>query len=149
MKRSGPGREGLSLIELFRLFPDNEAAEAWFESRRWPGGINCPDCGSLRYSEVKDRSPMPYRCKDCRSHFSVHKGTVMQSSKLGYQTWGLAIYLIIISLKGVSSMKLHRDLKISQPTAWYLAQRIREGFADLIEKLGGPVALSPAFAQSG
>ena len=145
MKRSGPGRKGLSLIELFRLFPDDEAAAAWFESRRWPGGITCPDCGSLRYSEVKNRSPMPYRCKNCRGHFSVRKGTVMQSSKLGYQTWVLAIYLIITSPKGVSSMKLHRDLKISQPTAWHLSQRIREGFADVIEKLGGPVEVDETY----
>lgn len=137
--------QGLSLIELFRLFPDDEAAAAWFESRRWPGGITCPDCGSLRYSEVKNRSPMPYRCKDCRGHFSVRKGTVMQSSKLGYQTWVLAIYLIITSPKGVSSMKLHRDLKISQPTAWHLSQRIREGFADVIEKLGGPVEVDETY----
>ena len=69
----------------------------------------------------------------------------MQSSKLGYQTWVLAIYLIITSPKGVSSMKLHRDLKISQPTAWHLSQRIREGFADVIEKLGGPVEVDETY----
>ena len=132
-------------MELFRLFPDDEAAEKWFESRRWPTGIYCPDCGSRRYSEVKNRNPMPYRCKDCRGHFSVRKGTAMQSSKLGYQTWAFAIYLIATSLKGVSSMKLHRDLKIRQPSAWHLSQRIREGFAEAIELLGGPVEVDETY----
>ena len=42
-------REGISLIELLEMFPNNEAAEAWFESRRWPNGICCPLCGSVRY----------------------------------------------------------------------------------------------------
>ncbi len=88
---------------------------------------------------------MPYRCKDCRAYFSVRKGTTMQSSKLGYQTWALAIHLIATSVKGVSSLKLHRDLKISQPSAWYLAQRIREGFGEVIEKMGGPVEVDECF----
>lgn len=53
---------------------------------------------------------MPMRCRDCRKRFSARTGTVMQSSKLGYQVWVIAMYLMTTSLKGVSSMKLHRDL---------------------------------------
>ena len=36
---------------------------------------------------------------------------------------------LVTSLKGVSSMKLHRDLGITQKTAWHMQQRIREAFA--------------------
>ena len=68
---------------------------------------------------------MPYRCRDCRKFFSVRTGTVMADSKLGYQTWVLAIYLLTTGLKGTSSMKLHRDLGVTQKTAWHLAHRIR------------------------
>ena len=78
---------------------------------------------------------MPYRCKDCRHVFSVRKGTVMQYSKLGLQKWAIAIYMMTTGLKGTSSMKLHRELGIRQGTAWFLMQRIREGF---IEGLGKP-----------
>ena len=70
---------------------------------------------------------MPFRCKDCRKHFSVKVGTVMQDSKLGLQVWLLAVYLLNTGLKGTSSMKLHRDLGVTQKTAWHLAHRIREG----------------------
>ena len=45
-----PGRNhraGLSLAELFRRFPDNAAAEAWFVKSRWPNGIACHHCGSI------------------------------------------------------------------------------------------------------
>ena len=142
MKQSHPGRcerKGMSLVELFELFPDDATAEAWFELQRWGKQICCPRCGSVRYSKVKNRRPMPYRCKDCRKHFSVKIGTVMEASNLSYQKWALAIYLIATSLKGVSSMKLHRDLKIRQPSAWHLAQRIRKGFGSDIEAMTGPV----------
>ena len=72
---------------------------------------------------------MPYRCRDCRRFFSVRTGTVMQSSKLGYQTWAIAIYLLNTGIKGTSSLKLHRDLGITQKSAWHLAHRIRETWA--------------------
>ena len=70
-------RNGISLPEFFRRFPDHMAAEAWVESVRWPNDLACIHCGSLRVLRVKSRKPMPPRCKDCRSHFSVKYGTIM------------------------------------------------------------------------
>ena len=143
----GPGRadrEGLSIIELFRMFPDDQAAERWFEEQRWPVAISCPDCGSLRYGAVGHQS-MPYRCRDCRNYFSVRKGTVMQASKLGLQQWAIAIYMATTSLKGVSSMKLHRELGITQKAAWHLIQRIREVFAPSANRLAGTVEVDEVY----
>ncbi len=54
----------------------------------------------------------------------------MHSSKLGFQVWAIAIYLLTTSLKGLSSMKLHRELGITQKSAWHLAHRIRETWKD-------------------
>lgn len=143
----GPGRadrEGLSIIELFRMFPDDQAAERWFEKQRWPNAISCPDCGSLRYGVVGHRT-MPYRCRECRRYFSVRKGTVMQASKLGLQQWAIAIYMATTSLKGVSSMKLHRELGITQKAAWHLIQRIREVFAPSKQRLAGTVEVDEVY----
>lgn len=127
------------------MFPDDESAEKWFVQQRWPSGVCCPHCGSVRCSVIKNQKPMPYRCKDCRKHFSVKTGTAMQASNLGYQKWAVAIYLVATNLKGVSSMKLHRDLKIRQPSAWHLAQRIREGFIDGRFIMGGPVEIDETY----
>ena len=89
---------------------------------------------------------MPYRCRDCRKRFSVRTGTAMESSKLGFQTWAIAIYLATTSLKGVSSMKLHRDLGITQKSAWHLAHRIREAWADHgSHTLDGPVEVDETY----
>ena len=130
---SGPGkgyREGLSLVELLNKFPDDDAAREWFESILWPDGPHCPRCGSVNVQCGIKHPTMTHRCRDCpgRPMFSLKKGTVMQGSPLGYQKWAIAIYLLTTSLKSVSSMKLHRDLKINQKSAWYLAHRIREAW---------------------
>ena len=68
---------------------------------------------------------MPYRCKDCRKHFSVMSHTVMHQSKLGCQTCLLALFLIVSNPKGRSSVQLAADLGVTQKKAWHLAHRIR------------------------
>ena len=133
-KHKAPGksdRKGITLIELTRMFPDDATAERWFIEQRWPDGeVHCPACGSVNIQERVTRKPQPYRCRDCRKDFSTKTGTLMQGSNLGFQTWAMAIYLFNTSLKGVSSMKLHRDLGVTQKTAWHLAHRIRETWQD-------------------
>ena len=73
---------------------------------------------------------MPYRCKACRKYFSVRKGTVMQSSHITLRQWAIVIYMAVTSLKGVSSMKIHRELGMTQKSAWFLIQRVREFFGE-------------------
>ena len=142
MAQKAPGkhyRKGLSIVELTRMFPDDDAAERWFIQQRWPDGVFCPKCGSFDVHERPTRKPQLYRCRSCRKDFSVKVGTLMQGSPLGYQTWAMAIYLNLTSLKGVSSMKLHRDLGITQKSAWHLAHRIRETWEDNAQAFSGPV----------
>ena len=138
----GPGkshRTGFSLLELFKLFPDEASARQWFEAARWPGGRACVKCGSVSTSGVPNDNPMPYWCSDCRSYFSVKFGTVMQGSKLPMRKWAIAIYLVTTNLKGVSSMKLHRDLGIAQKNAWHMLHRIRKAMQGGDPLFRGPV----------
>ena len=148
----GPGeshREGLSLVELFRMFPDDSAAEEWLEQQRWDGEPFCPHCGSFKVRRNNHRS-MPWRCaeRECRKRFSVRLKTPLQGSPLGYQTWVVAIYLLTTSLKGQSSMKLHRDLKVTQKTAWHLAHRLRKAWDDgehRLPLLTGPLEVDETY----
>ena len=121
-------RTGLSLDQLYAKFSTESVARAWFEQVRWPNGRACPRCGNMETTEAKNGGTMPYHCSPCRRYFSVKTGTVMQSSKLPIRTWIIVMYLMSTSLKGVASMKLHRDLGITQKTAWMMAQKIREGW---------------------
>ena len=88
---------------------------------------------------------MPYRCDDCVRYFSVKTGSVMHSSQLGYRKWALAIYLMTTSVKGVLSMKLHRDLGITQKSAWHLAHRIRKAWESKQEPLIGAFEVDETF----
>ena len=86
MAQRAPGkhfREGMSIVQLVRMFPDEAAAEQWFVDERWPDGVHCPACGSLNVQERRTRKPQPYRCRDCRKDFSVKTGTLMQGLQPG------------------------------------------------------------------
>ena len=140
---NGPGksyRKGISLIKAVQQFGDNSKAEAWFVSRRWPKGIHCPKCESDAVSVRKGNRQTPqYHCKGCTANFTVKTGTIMHDSPLPLSKWALAFYLFSTNLKGVSSMKLHRDLDITQKAAWHMAHRIRETWNDETERMAGPV----------
>ena len=145
MSHKAPGksdREGITLLQLTKMFPDDAAAEAWFRKLWWPSGPHCPRCGTTNVQEGIKHPTMTHRCRECpkRPMFSMKTGTLMEGSKLGYQTWAFAVYLVTTNLKGVSSMKLHRDLGVSQKTAWHLAHRIRDAWkADNPATFCGPV----------
>lgn len=132
-------RKGIGIIELMDLFPDEDTARQWFETIRWPDTRTCARCSSERTSPVPNAKPMPYWCSDCRSYFSVKVGTVMESSKIPLRKWAIAFYQMTTNLKGVSSMKLHRDLGISQTSAWFMAHRIREAMDGDDPVFSGPV----------
>ena len=148
MTHKAPGkahREGISIMELCEMFPDEESARKWFESHVWPEGRCCPRCGSVRTHEAK-HAKSPYRCTDCRSYFSVKTGTALEASKVPLRKWVFAIYLETTSLKGVSSMKLHRDIKVTQKTAWFMFHRLREVWAnDKADKFSGPVEVDETY----
>lgn len=115
MPQSAPGkhfRKGITLAELFAMFRDDEAAEKWFIATRWSDGVRCALCDGDNVA--KSAHPqMPFDCRDCRRQFSAKTNTVMHRSKLGYQKWIIAIYQLTTNLKGVSSMKLSRDLGVT------------------------------------
>jgi transposase-like protein len=118
--------ETVSLYQFFARFPDENAARLYFENNRWAGEVSCPHCGSLSIAEVKNHKPMPYRCRDCRQHFSVRTGTVLAESRLPLHKWLMAIYMMTTARKGIPSTQMARELGITQKSAWFLAQRIRE-----------------------
>lgn len=148
--QSAPGRhyrEGITLIELFNRFPNEKAAEAWFEGERWgKSGMFCPRCGGCdKVKPVTSGSSMPYHCGDCRRYFSVRTGSLMERSKIPLQKWAIAIFLVTTSLKSVSSMKLHRDLGITQKSAWFMLHRIRQAYELDTPLLDGPVEVDETY----
>ena len=149
-KHGGPGRHdrtGISLAQVFEMFPHDDAAELWLAKARWPQGPECPYCRSRNVQVGAAHPTMPYRCRErqCRKRFSVRIGTPLQASKLGYRVWAIAIYLLTTGIKGTSSLKLHRDLGITQKSAWFLAHRIREAWDIRPPHFRGPVEVDETY----
>ncbi len=140
-------RKGLSLKQIIRKFPTDNAAEEWFIKQRWPSGICCPECGSLNVQTDCKHKTMPYRCREkgCAKKFSTKTDTAMEGAKIGYQDWIIAMFLVSTSLKGVASMKLHRDLGVTQKTAWFLSMRIRTALSQGGALFSGPVEVDETY----
>ena len=148
MAQQAPGqhyRKGITLAKLFKMFPDDGTAERWFIVERWPDGIRCPYCDSDKIKDNASHATMPFRCNGCKKRFSVKSKSVMHSSKLGYQTWAIALYLVTTNLKGISSMKLHRDLGITQKSAWHLLHRIRKAYTETNDVFTGEVEVDETY----
>ena len=146
-RHKAPGkahREGITLLQLSDMFPNEDAAREWFEQRLWNGQRCCGHCGSLRTSKAS-HAKMPYWCTDCRSYFSVRTGTALECSRLPLRKWAIAIYLEVTSLKSVSSMKLHRDIGVSQRAAWFMLHRIREAWKPTANSFSGPVEVDETY----
>ncbi len=138
-------RQGITLVEVVEMFSTERKAEDWFIAQRWPNGLRCPRCDSDRVRRQKTRKPMPFYCNPCRKYFSVKTGTPMQDSNLPLSKWAIGFYLYSTNLKGVSSKKLHRDLGITQSSAWHMAHRIREIWNDDTAKFSGPVEVDETY----
>lgn len=155
MAYNAPGkhfRTGISHKEFFKMFPDDATSENWFIVHRWSDGIRCPRCGSDNVQVGTKHKTMPYRCRKskkkggCGKPFSTKTGTFMEASNIGYQDWLYALFLVSTNLKSVSSMKLHRDLNVTQKTAWHMAHRIRKSLSiDNTALFAGPVEVDETY----
>ena len=150
MANKAPGkhfRKGMTLMDIVRMFPDAATAEKWFTDIRWPDGPHCPYCGHMDILCGASHKSMPYRCrnKECRKRFSVRTKTALECSNIPYDKWAIAYFLFATNLKGVSSMKLHRDLGITQKSAWFMAHRIRETWKARKSPFSGPVEVDETY----
>ena len=123
-------QDQMSSMEFFEMFPTEESAVEWFEKIRWANGRYCPHCNSTDTYAVASKKPQPYRCRDkkCRKYFSATVGTVLASKKLPVRKWLYAMYLMSVAKKGLSSLQMARELRVSQETAWRLGHKIREAW---------------------
>ncbi len=130
-----------SIRELIKAFPDEATCIAHLEQLRWDGNVVSPfDETSKVYTTARG-----YKCKNTGKYFNVRTQTLFDNTKIELQTWFIAIYLITGHKKGISSLQLGRDLNVTQKTAWFMLQRIRNCFGidaaetdpDNNNKLGG------------
>lgn len=114
-----------SVIELVKAFPNEEVCIKHLEQLRWNGNVVSPFDETSKVYVCKGNK---YRCKNTGKYFNVRTQTLFDNTKVELQTWFLAIYLVTAHKKGISSLQLGRDLNVTQKTAWFMLQRIRNCF---------------------
>jgi transposase-like protein len=114
-----------SVLELVKVFDNEQACIDHLTALRWNGHVVSPFDESSKVYICKNNK---YRCKNTGKYFNVKTATLFDNTKVELQKWFIAIYVVTGHGKGISSMQLGRDLNITQKTAWFMLQRIRNCF---------------------
>src|SRR5436305_329933 len=133
----------ISTFELFQMFPDQESARTYFEAKRWPTGAVCPACNEAE--RIGTRKGGFYRCNACLSDFTVRTGTIFERSKIPLHKWLYAMYLLVTARKGISSLQLAKQIGITQKSAWFMLQRLREACGNDPTELAGIVEIDETY----
>lgn len=113
-------------------FHSEAAAIARLERIVWPDDVpHCPRCGGVdRITLVKGGRAGLRRCGPCKREFTVTVGTIFERSHVKLHKWFQAAHLMASSKKGISAHQLHRTLKVTYKTAWFMEHRLREAMRD-------------------
>jgi len=133
----------ISTFQLFALFPNEKAARKYIEKRRWADGVFCPCCGTL--DRITVRKNGYYRCNSCKNDFTVRTGTIFERSHIPLHKWLYAMYLLMTARKGISSLQLSKEIGITQKSAWFMLQRIREACGNDLTALKGIIEIDETF----
>jgi transposase-like protein len=133
----------ISTFELSKMFPDQDSARVYLESRLWPNGPRCPVCGLGE--KVTARRDGFYRCRQCAEDFTVRTGTIFERSHVPLHKWLYAMYMLVTARKGISSLQLSKEIGITQKSAWFVLHRLREACGPDFAKLTGVVEIDETY----
>lgn len=114
-----------SILDLIKAFPNEQTCINHLEELRWNGNVISPFDESSKVYKCKSNK---YRCKNTGKYFNVRTATLFDNTKIELQKWFLAIYIVTSHKKGISSLQLSKDIDVTQKTAWFMLQRIRNCF---------------------
>ncbi len=138
------GPDTLQEAVLFFSNPDN--CREYLVAHRWPTGVMCPRCGSKNVLFQAKYNRWQCGSKHALRQFTSKTGTIFEDSPLGLDKWLMAMWLVVNCKNGVSSYEIHRDLKITQKTAWFMDHRIRLALHQgSLEKCSGEVEADETF----
>lgn len=114
-----------SVLQLVQAFPTEQSCINQLELMRWNGNVVSPFDYTSKVYNCKGNK---YQCKNTGKYFNVKTATIFDNTKIELQKWFLGIWLVTAHKKGISSLQLGRDLDITQKSAWFMLQRIRNCF---------------------
>jgi transposase-like protein len=136
-------RSTISTFQLFSKFPDEPSAIAYLEKQLWPNGPVCPKCKATE--RITKRKDGFYTCNACVFKFTIRTATIFERSHVPLHKWVYAMYLLVTSRKGISSMQLAKEIGITQKSAWFVLHRLREACGHDTSKLKGIVEVDEMY----
>lgn len=142
-----------SLLDLLKTLHDKTSCREYLEGLRWQGIPKCPHCNcqSEKHYKLKNRGEFDglYKCKECKKRFTVTIGTMFEGSNVPLEKWFLAIYLFLSHKKGISSIQLSKDIRVTQKTAWLMLTKIRYNLNEtesfMTDKFDGEVQIDETY----
>lgn len=137
-----------TLLEAVQYFKDEDACIRYLVAKRWPTGVvRCPRCGSDHVSFLANQKRWQCSNRHPRRQFSIKVGTIMEDSPIGLDKWLPVLWLIANCRNGISSWEIHRDLGVTQKTAWFMLHRVRLAMQDDRKggKLSGEVEIDESY----
>ncbi|MCW3102522.1 MAG: family transposase [Bacteroidetes bacterium] len=123
-----------NFLEATLYFNTEKKCREYLENIRWEGKPYCPHCDhSEKIYKFKDEKT--YKCSACKKKFTVTVGSVFENSNVSLQKWLLSLYLVSSTKKGISSIQLGKAIGVTQKTAWFMLQRIREMLKEEAESM--------------
>jgi transposase-like protein len=143
-----PDSSPKTLQEAIRHFSDEQTCIDAVAALRWPDGKpTCPACGGKEHWYLKRQRR--WKCKECWKQFSVKVGTIFEDSPIGLDKWLCALWMLCNCKNGISSWEIHRDIRVTQKSAWFMLHRLRLILQDgCLVKLGAtglPVEVDETF----
>src|SRR5690554_6732586 len=139
----------MELFEFAERFGTEKSCRQKFKEIRDKQGVTCKKCGGMRHYWLESKGM--YQCKKCRFRTSLRSGTAMESSKLPFQYWFAAMYLMTNSKKDISAYQIQRELghKRYEPI-WAMMHKIRKsmGKRDTRYLLTGEVEVDEGFFET-
>lgn len=136
----------MNLIEFIRQFPNEQTCRDHFGDYRMSKGVTCKKCGHKEHYWLSGKEQ--FQCKQCGFRTTLRSGTILESSKLPFWYWYIALHLMSSTKKGFSAHEIRRQLghKRYEPV-WLMMKKIRifMGKAEDSKPLTGMVELDDAY----
>ena len=136
-----------TLRDAILWFADFEHCRQFMVELRWLDGVvKCPTCGATKLTWLAKQRVWKCYAGHPKPTFSLKTGTIFEDSPIPLEKWLPTAWLLINCKNGISSYELHRDLGVTQKTAWFMLHRIRLAMQDgNFNKLGGEVEVDETF----
>lgn len=139
------------MLKIDNLVDDAKCFES-VRRMRWPEGVKCANCGSVRVikrgRDERQRERQRYHCNSCRSDFDDLTNTIFAHHHQPLRKWILCLYLMGLNL---SNEQIAQELDLNKDDLHEMTTQLRSGVVERKPKpvLGGVVECDEVYIVAG